>query len=90
MSLNLLFAAHPVPPTQGRVGNLPIDYLSRLGGGGVGAIVSLAPLGLNFNARLTRVEVRQICRDPGPTPEAKYACAMAPRDLHMDRLSNQG
>ena len=77
MSINLLFAAYPAPPVANApIGNAPDGYLDALPNPTVHR-ASLATFGIPLNARLTRQQVRHICRATGPTELAKYACIMA-------------
>ena len=74
--INILHAAHPLPPPDVAVGRIPIDYLNRLPAAAIHK-ASVAGHPAATVAPLTRSALRAICIDPAVTPLAKYACIMA-------------
>lgn len=78
MPINVLFAAHPTPPDQPAVGNAPIGFLTTLNTVIPGSYDPMQ-FAATFvpSAKLTRAEVRAICRNRAINPLAAYAVAMA-------------
>jgi len=76
-TIDILYSAHPRPAFPvAAVGSAPIVYLNLIP---IPAphIASLAHYGAAIHAPIDRTTLRTICRDPGPTELAKYACIMA-------------
>ena len=76
MPINVLFAAHPVPPDQPAVGNAPIGFLTDTAFPAANFIPTQFT-GYALGSSLSRADVWAICTNPAIDPLAAYAVAMA-------------
>lgn len=72
--LDLFWASFPTPPAQGAIGDSPQDYLAKLN---TLCSLTLAWPAAHPTGQLTRLQLRDLCRDPKVDVLIAYAAVMA-------------